>query len=127
MPSSPPAMYIRIFADSEGETHFEDVLLPTGQGVMPGSTASDPTPVTSAIFRSVNDDIPGSHLAPVRQFVVLLSGEAEVTVSDGETRHFKPGDVLLADDTEGLGHITRTISGHPRRTLMITLDQGRTS
>ena len=47
------------------------------------------------------------HHAPRRQFVLVLSGEMEVTVADGETRSFGPGSVFLVEDTAGAGHQTR--------------------
>ena len=49
------------------------------------------------------------HPAPRRQFVVLLTGAVEVTVSDGETRPFGPGSVFLVEDTAGAGHRTRAL------------------
>lgn len=48
------------------------------------------------------------HPAPKRQFVICLAGELEVTVTDGESRVFRPGEVLLLEDTEGRGHRTQT-------------------
>ena len=39
-----------------------------------------------------------------------LAGEVEVKASGGETRVFKAGDILLARDTHGHGHITVTRS-----------------
>jgi hypothetical protein len=39
-----------------------------------------------------------------------LSGEAEIETSDGSTRRFRQGDVFLADDTTGSGHIARFLT-----------------
>jgi len=39
-----------------------------------------------------------------------LSGEAEVVASDGDTKRFHPGELLLCDDLTGKGHVTRAIS-----------------
>ena len=50
------------------------------------------------------------HPAPRRQFSCNLAGEVEVTASDGETRLFLPGDVLLLEDTTGKGHKTKVTS-----------------
>ena len=61
------------------------------------------------------------HTAPRRQFVVNLTGEVEIEVSDGETRRFGPGSILLAEDTTGKGHISRGIGNDERRTLFIPL------
>ena len=45
-----------------------------------------------------------------RQLVVGISGRVEVTAS-GETRTFGPGDVILVEDTEGVGHSSRSAEG----------------
>ena len=50
-----------------------------------------------------------AHPAPTRQVAFILAGEWHRSVSDGEVRHFRPGDVLLAEDTHGKGHDTRVI------------------
>ncbi len=60
------------------------------------------------------------HPAPRRQFVVNLSGLVEIECGDGSKRRLGAGDILLADDTTGQGHITREIEG-PRRGIFIFL------
>ena len=47
------------------------------------------------------------HNAPWRQYVVTLSGTWEIETSDGDIRRFGPGDVLLAEDLTGKGHVNR--------------------
>jgi quercetin dioxygenase-like cupin family protein len=47
--------------------------------------------------------------APFSQFFIYLSGIVEIEVGNGEKRQFKKGDVLLVEDCEGQGHITRII------------------
>lgn len=49
------------------------------------------------------------HLAPARQFMVLLSGEVEVETSDGTLKRFGQGDIFLLEDTWGKGHRLRNI------------------
>lgn len=51
------------------------------------------------------------HTAPRRQIVTILSGVVEVTTTDGATRRFGPGQMFLADDMGGKGHLTRTVDG----------------
>jgi hypothetical protein len=50
------------------------------------------------------------HVAPRRQWVVVLRGRAAVTVSTGERREFGPGDVVLFEDTEGVGHVSTPLT-----------------
>lgn len=49
------------------------------------------------------------HNAPQVQYVVYLAGAVEVEASGGEKRIFLPGDILLATDITGAGHVTRTL------------------
>ena len=44
----------------------------------------------------------------------------EIECGDRSKRRLGPGDILLADDTTGQGHLTREIEG-PRRSLFIPL------
>lgn len=60
------------------------------------------------------------HPAPNRQFVIMLSGRLEVEVASGERRQWQAGDVFLADDTRGQGHLTRVLDG-PVRLLFVCL------
>ena len=50
------------------------------------------------------------HVAPRRQWVILLRGRIAVEVSDGERREFGPGSIVLAEDTEGRGHISTPLT-----------------
>ena len=60
------------------------------------------------------------HQAPRRQFVIILTGAVEIECGDGTVRRLGAGDVLLADDTTGQGHISREVSGD-RRSLFLPL------
>jgi hypothetical protein len=118
--------YVRIYTDADGETHFEDVPIQTELRQSPVSTSqaelSEPMLVERAIFRHVVvDHPPEPHVAPRRQLVVHLAGEAEVTVSDGEIRRFGPGSVVLVEDVAGKGHTTRPVGETERETLYVTL------
>lgn len=125
----PIAAYVRVFTGEGGHSYFEDVR-PDGQAR--GTSESDLRAVFSralavdtAVFRHVLEETDGSsrHNAPRRQFIVMLRGECEVETSLGETRCFGPGDVILADDLGGYGHVTRRVGGEERLTMVITLDE----
>ena len=118
-------MYTRVFADAEGETHFEDVRLPTERRDSPTGTvdALAPLKVEGLSFREVLQEASDTdpHNAPRRLLIVQLDGTVEVEVSDGEKRLFGPGSALLVEDTSGKGHVTRNVSGGPRSTLVAQL------
>ena len=54
------------------------------------------------------------HNAPRRQYVVMMSGQLEIEIGDGTKRVLDPGDVLVAEDLTGKGHITRGVGEQPR-------------
>ena len=106
--------YVRIFADSEGESHFEDVDIP----MTPVEMIPPAPPLNLAGFEPANQvsflsGPPGwygePHRAPKPSIYFCLQGEWEIETSDGERRRFGPGAVLRTDDTTGKGHITRVI------------------
>src|SRR5579862_10059593 len=98
--------YVRVYADEQGESHFEDVEVALSASGA-SSWLSEMVAVKGVIFRrSSADQFVDWHHAPRRQFVVTLAGEAEIEASDGEVRHIGPGTVMLAEDLTGKGHIT---------------------
>jgi hypothetical protein len=113
--------YFRIYAAPDGGSHFEDVEVPLQAGGGQ-SDLSTLIPATGVIFRrSPADQYIDWHPAPRRQFVITLSGEAEVEASDGEVRRIGPGAVMLAEDTTGKGHITRGIGSAERLSIFVPL------
>jgi hypothetical protein len=114
--------YTRIYADAAGDSHLQDVDL----AMKPADYASAMSEMIAAkgvIFRQTRSGeyFIDWHNAPRRQFVVNLSGDVEIEVSDGEKRRFGPGSILLAEDVTGKGHISRGIGDSERRTLFIPL------
>ncbi len=101
--------YTRIYSDTNGYTHFEDVQINLSDKGLIGYL-SDNYPVKSVQFRenkpNYNWDF---HNAPDRQFIILLDGELEITTSLGEIRNFKGGDILLVEDITGKGHKSKEI------------------
>lgn len=101
----------RIVATPGGGTRFDDdaVLLELGEFAPPAPAMfrSPPAGATGVRFVGAGAgwDSP-LHPAPARQYVVMLRGLVRATVSDGSTRTFVPGDVVLLDDTTGEGHRT---------------------
>ena len=111
----------RVHADERGVTHFGEIEVPLAPSGPIGSL-SEPWTAGDVVFRTVAAETDHDwHPAPRRQLVVLLDGEIEIEVGDGERRRFRGGDVLLVEDTAGRGHRTRTLAG-PRRSLFVALD-----
>ena len=78
---------------------------------------------TGLVLRETSSEFSlGWHNAPRRQFVITLAGEGEIIVGDGTRRRFGPGDIMLAEDTTGQGHMTRAVNHQPRTSIIVTLD-----
>jgi hypothetical protein len=113
---------VRIYTGDDGRSHFEDVTVDLDDHG-PRGMISKLWPGTGVQFREVGGDYAlGFHTAPRRQLVVNLTGSVELEVGDGTSRLLGPGTILLADDTEGEGHISRNVGGEPRTCLFVHLD-----
>jgi hypothetical protein len=112
----------RLYAGADGESHFEDIDIPFVPGD-PGEMRSAKIKATGIIFRETARTFDLSwHNAPARQYVFTLQGRAEITVGDGTKRQFGPGDIMLAEDLTGRGHITRGVGSEPRISIFVTLE-----
>ncbi len=111
----------RIYSDAAGESHFEDIRIPLKNGGTIGFL-SEAQQAGTVIFRKVIEQYDYDfHNAPARQYIALMDGEIEIETSLGETRIFKPGAVLLVEDTTGKGHRSRNIQQEIRSSIFITL------
>ena len=108
----------RLYSGDDGESHIEALELSSHPDL---TTLHD---AKGVVFRSSE---PGCfsdwHTAPRRQYVITLSGEAEIGLGDGTIHRLGPGDVNLAEDLTGHGHTTRVVGTVPRVTATVHLDQ----
>lgn len=108
------SMKIARIYDDNGQSRFTDIDIPLNPiearlGVS-GFKMSAPFAAGECIIISFPQCVMHQHAAPQRQLVVILSGEGEIETSDGSRRRFRPGDMFLADDTTGDGHISRCLT-----------------
>lgn len=105
---------VRIFADADGESHFEDITVPlTATDFAPPAPAVEVSDIVASrhgFLRAPTGWFGDWHPTPARQYMCLLSGVLEVAVSDGEVRRMSAGAITLLEDLEGRGHSTRVIS-----------------
>ncbi len=110
----------RMYTGEDNQSHFEDLDIPLKPADY--GSASKVVPALEVIFRETPEGASlDFHNAPRRQFVITFSGLGELDCGDGSQRRFGPGDILLAEDTTGQGHITREIQ--PRRVILIPILQ----
>jgi hypothetical protein len=111
---------VRLYTGTDNESHFEDIEVELNN--IGHIQASALQPAQGVLFRRA----PANHLStyhpvPRRQYVITLCGQVEIETGDGTIRRFGPGDVMLAEDTTGRGHITRVVGGQPRHYVFIPL------
>ena len=104
--------YTTLYLDDSGDSHFKDVDVEfESVNFAPPAPPVDLSKFINVsqlvFFRTPAGWFGDWHPTPKRQFFCCLSGEAELTTSDGETRIFGSGDVFLLEDTSGKGHRTR--------------------
>lgn len=113
---------VRIYTGPDNQSHFEDIEVPLKDAGKVGFL-SEVVNATGVVFRVTTGEYNYDfHPAPRRQYVVNLEGEVEIEVGDGTKRILRTGDILLAEDTTGQGHISRAVAGKPRKSLFILLD-----
>ena len=113
---------VRLYTGPDNRSHFEDLDVPLKDAGKVGFL-SERVKATGLVFRETAGDYDYDfHTAPRRQYVVNLEGAVEIEVGDGTRRILRAGDILLAEDTTGQGHISRAVAGKPRRSLFITLE-----
>jgi hypothetical protein len=117
-----PMKITRLYTGDDSESHFEEIEIELAES--PVGLLSDKRPATGIIFRQTAADYDlDFHNAPRRQYVVCLDASVEVTIGDGTKRVFGPGDIFLAEDTTGHGHISRAVDGKVRHSLFIPIDE----
>ena len=107
---------IRVFSGSDGESHFEDVTAEEMSGIVNRLGSGD---ITLGLRPSPS--FSDYHNAPRRQYVVNLAGTAEFECADGSKVQMEPGDILVAEDLEGHGHVARSLGNTPRASLAVPL------
>jgi hypothetical protein len=123
----PGAKYVRLFADAQGVSHFEEIAveLHPVDFAPPAAPLHVATlfPATSCGLVGGPPDWDGSipHPSPRRQLFCTLRGDYEVTASDGTVRSFPAGSLLLLEDTTGAGHTTRVIGNGDVLIAAVTL------
>jgi len=113
---------VRVYTGDDGQSHFEDVTIDLDDYGLSGRI-SQQWPGSGVMFREVDGDYAlDFHNAPRRQLVINLTGSVEIEVGDGTVRRLGPGEILLAEDVDGQGHISRNVDGGARSCLFIPLD-----
>jgi len=120
-----PVTMTRLYTGQDGQTHAEEIEV---------KLAGDPLNQVSEMYKATGAEIHRApvgrindwHVAPRRQLVITLSGRGEIEVAGGKKIPVGPGNIELAEDLTGKGHITKVVGNEDRVTIQIPLaDQTR--
>ena len=101
---------LRIYATADGESHFDDVEIPTSSRQVHPEAAAFAVSAHYAATGIRFTRIPSNagqvdwHTVPQRALTVRLGGSARYETSDGDERHVPAGGFVLFEDTHGKGH-----------------------
>ena len=111
-----PIMMTRIYTGADGLSHAEEIEMKLNGNV------SEMMKATAVEFsRRPPAPVSDWHVGPRRQFVITLSGRAEIEVAGGKKVAIGPGHINLIEDTTGKGHTTRNIGPDDRIVVTIPL------
>ena len=115
-----PVVMTRLYTGTDGLTHAEEVEVKlTGD---PQNQISEMYKVTGAeVHEAAAGRVNDWHVAPRRQLVITLSGHGEIEVSGGKKISVGPGNMELAEDLTGKGHITKVVGNEDRVTIQLPL------
>ena len=120
---------LRIYSTADGESHFDEVEIPTSSRQVHPNAAAFEVSANYATTRIRFTRIPAGvrqvdwHTVPERVLTVRLDGSAEYQTSDGDQRHVPAGGFVLFEDTHGKGHKTRH-SPEEQTVIWISLPRG---
>lgn len=104
---------LRIYATPDGESHFDEIELPTTSlSVHPDSApfeVSASYPASRVRIAAIPAGIRevAWHTVPEPVLTVRLDGSVDYQTSDGHVRHVRAGGFVLVEDTHGKGHLSR--------------------
>lgn len=117
----------RVYSGADGESHIAELPLDFKPFRDVEGAHGEGTPLQTASGIAFRVAPPGYvldwHCAPRRQYSISLSGTAEIEVGDGTIARIGPGDVVLAEDLTGRGHLTRVVGKEPRVYAIVALAQ----
>ena len=115
----------RVYSGKDGQSHLEQVALDMKPFKDHEGSYGEAAPMQAASGVAFRVAPPGYvldwHCAPRRQYSISLSGTAEIEVGDGTKARVGPGDVVLAEDLTGQGHVTRVVGNQPRMYAIVPL------
>jgi quercetin dioxygenase-like cupin family protein len=112
---------IRLYTGPDGASHFQEIE-PRLESRGDKSETGELIPGTGIVVRRFEPTRSNPwHHAPGRYAVFTLSGAVDIEIGDGTVRRLGPGDILIAEDVTGQGHLTREVGPEPRVSVFVPL------
>jgi len=117
----PGMAIIRVYAGTDGQSHFEEIH-PRWEPRDDRSETAELIPGSGIMIRRFAPTRSNPwHHAPGRYAVFTLSGAVDIEIGDGTGRRLGPGDILIAEDLTGQGHGTREVGPEARVSIFVPL------
>jgi quercetin dioxygenase-like cupin family protein len=112
---------IRLYTGSDGKSHFEEIqpTLESRGDQSAGAVVHAGGGVLIRRFEATRTN--PWHNAPGRVCVFTVSGAVDIEVGDGTVRRLGVGDILIAEDVTGQGHVTREVGPDARVSVFVPL------
>jgi hypothetical protein len=118
-----PVKIHRFFTGPDGLTYAEEIDVKFDMGDGGNELYKFLSNSGAVLRRSPPGRVNDWHTASRRQYIITLSGHAELVLSGGQTLKVGPGDIELAEDTTGKGHITKTVGTEDRVSIAIPVSE----
>ena len=99
----------RVFTDINGNSHFENEPVTMELKSIMGFHSELEKNIDNFCFQNVLPHHSWEfHTVSKKVYIIILQGELELEVSNGEKKQFGCGNVILLDDDSGQGHKPKT-------------------
>jgi uncharacterized cupin superfamily protein len=112
-----PIMVTRLYTGPDGQSHIYQSPI-----ALRGSPVAQTAPIKmrdAYIVRAAPGTFEPLHNADEKRYVVVISGEAEVTTTSGQKARVVPGQIYLAEDLTGKGHTFRVVGNDDWTALFV--------
>jgi hypothetical protein len=116
-----PVMATRLYTGPDGQSHIDQSPI-----VLQDAPLAESTPLKMSdayVVRAAPGVFESWHNADKKRYVVVISGEAEVTTTSGEKARIVPGQIYIAEDLTGKGHTFRVVGSEDWVALFVNFAQ----
>jgi quercetin dioxygenase-like cupin family protein len=114
-------MATRLYTGPDGQSHIDQLPI-----VLQDAPLAESTPLKTSdayVVRAAPGMFESWHNAGKNRYIVVISGEAEVTTTSGEKARIVPGQIYIAEDLTGKGHTFRVVGSEDWVALFVNFAQ----